>query len=102
MEDDFPFPGVYSQVLAVNLPGCTLAKFNKRNLKRIWFPSSESSPGSFWAVPFSGSIRDFLREHGGLLRLEFFIGNMVVLLNPLKMEIYPPINGTNFIRFMWG
>ena len=23
MEDDFPFPGVYFQVPAVNLPGCT-------------------------------------------------------------------------------
>ena len=24
LEDDFPFPGVYSQVPAVNLPGCIL------------------------------------------------------------------------------
>ena len=67
LEDDFPFPGVYSQVPAVNLPGCMYNEKARRGfLKRGWstvifFPSSISSS-------FRRRIRQctppFSRDHG--------------------------------------
>ena len=54
LEDDFPFPGVYSQVPAVNPPGCTLSS---KKLPQALFRFLDLFFGEMTSVVFDANLR---------------------------------------------
>jgi len=94
LEDDFPFPGVYSQVPAVNLPGCTLSSKNSPGL--VSFPGPLlrwDDLGGFWCQPEGRSA--WAKD-----RLSYWLGALVKSVAS-QLQFFPRNKGYSRLYKRW-